>query len=358
MISVVIVNYYSALLTERAIKSVLVGEEAKEIIVVDNTCAAGEREALYEMQGIYGFTLIHNDENVGFARACNQAFSQSRGDYICLLNPDAFVISPCLGILREFLDNTPSAGSVSPQVFWDDERRYFFPRYSLYTPLEAFCVRLSSLSGTFRSLYSLSERRKNLELWRSSVPVMTRNLHGGVVMVRRSAAEEVGGLFDERFFLFFEDTDLFFRLRKNGYSLYIVPEAKAVHNYSHSMKKFDTITRMSSLYYAKHFSKSILLKVSSSLPKGSLEGPYSDLGVWKTPPLFSVPNTLRYGKYLFEWSPNPVFVPSIGCFGAGGEFVLSRQVWDLLDNGRYFSRFTPCSRSIVKYTTCCWEKEI
>jgi GT2 family glycosyltransferase len=358
MISVVIVNYYSALLTERAVKSVSEGEEEREVIVVDNTCTAGEREVLDEMQGIYGFTLILNDENVGFARACNQAFSQSKGNYIFLLNPDAFVVSPCLSILREFLDSTPSAGSVSPQVFWDDERRYLFSHYSLYTPLEDFCVRLAHLSHTFRTFYSLSERRKNLELWRSSVPVMTRNLHGGVVMVRRSAAEEVGGLFDERFFLFFEDTDLFFRLRKNGYSLYIVPEAKAVHNYSHSMKKLDNITSMSRLYYGKHFSRNLLLSITSYLPKGSLKGPLSNFGIWKSPPSFSVPDTLRGGEYLFEWSPNPVFVPSTGCFGAGGEFVLSRQVWDLLDNGRYFSRFTPCSRSIVKYTTCCWEKEI
>ncbi|HMK50177.1 MAG TPA: glycosyltransferase family 2 protein [Thermodesulfovibrionales bacterium] len=358
MISVIVVNYHSAHQTERAIKSVLEDGGEREIIVVDNTCAPDEREILDEFRREYGIVLIMNERNVGFGRACNQAFARSSGEYIFLLNPDAFVVSPCLGILEEFLDSKSSAGSVSPQVFWDDERQYLFPCYSVYAPFEALCFQLSVLSDTFRSFYSLFQRRKNLALWTLSKPVAVENLHGGVAMVRRSAAEKAGGLFDERFFLFFEDTDLFFRLRKTGYGLYILPEAKAVHNHVHSPKKLDTITQMSRLYYEKHYRRSILLKISESLPGGLPERSCYDLGAWSTPPLFHVQDTLAGGKYLFEWSPNPVFVPSIGSFGSGGEFELSRQIWDLLDNGRYFSRFTPCSGSVLSYTTCCWEKAI
>jgi len=357
MISVVIVNYYSAPQTKRAIRSVLQGAEEREVIIVDNTCTSSEREILDEMRRLHGFTLILNDKNVGFAKACNQAFSHSKGDYIFLLNPDAFVISPCLGILRDFLENTPAAGSASPQVYWDDERQYFFPCYPYPSPLQDFCVRLSSLSQTFGTFYSLTERWKNLKLWRSSVPVRVRNLHGGVVMVKRSAAEQAGGLFDERFFLFYEDTDLFLRLRKRGYSLYIIPEAEAVHNYSHSRKKLEIMSEMGRLYYGKHFSRSLLLSVSSFMPEGSPKGRYHDYGLWNTPPLFPVPEGLR-DEYLFEWSPSPLFMPSIGCFGKGGEFALSWQVWNLLDNGRYYSRFTHTSNRIIRYTTGYWSKEV
>jgi hypothetical protein len=62
--------------------------------------------------------------------------------------------------------------------------------------------------------------------------------------------------------------------------------------------------------------------------------------------------------YLFEWSPNSLFIPSIGCFSKDREFTLSRQVWDMLDSGRYYCRFTPLSGKIQKYTTGCWEKKI
>jgi len=357
MISVIIINYYSATQTESAIKSVLQETNEKEIIIVDNTCTASEREVLEEMRRLYGFTLILNDNNVGFAKACNQAFSLSKGNYIFLLNPDAFVISPCLSILRDFLENTPAAGSASPQVYWDDEKRYLFPCYPYPSPLQDFYVRLSSLSWTFATFYSLTERWKNIELWKSSVPVKVKNLHGGVVMIKRSAAEQAGGLFDERFFLFYEDTDLFFRLRKKGYHLYVVPEAKAVHNYSHSRKKLDIMSQMGHLYFEKHFRSSPLLSISSFLPKGSARGTYHNYGLWKTPPSFSVPEKLRDG-YLFEWSPSPLFIPSIGCFSKGRKFALSQQVWNLLDNGRYYSRFTPPFKRIVKYTTACWEKNV
>jgi GT2 family glycosyltransferase len=355
MISVVIVNYYSALQMERAVSSVSEGPDEIEIIVVDNTCTAGEREVLDEMRRQHGFTLILNDENAGFAKACNQAFLKSRGEYIFLLNPDAFVISPCLGILREYLDNTPAAGSVSPQVYWDDERRYFFPCYPYSSPFQDLCIRLSSVSGKFGTFYSLAERRKNISLWRSSSPVRVKNLHGGVVMVRRSAAERAGGLFDERFFLFYEDADLFLRLRKKGFSLYIVPEAEAVHNYHHSRKKLEVMSRTAPLYYGKNFGRSLLLKFSSIMPGGFPKGIYHDGGVWNTTPLFAVPDGL-YDGYLFEWSPSPLFIPSIGCFGKGGQFTLSGQVWGLLDEGRYYSRFTPPVGKVTKYETFCWDK--
>ncbi len=356
MISVIIVNYGSARQTERAVDSVLKSGLEIEIVVVDNTCTAGEREALEGMRRIYGFVLILNDENLGFAKACNQAFVCSRGNYVFLLNPDAFVMPSCFRILRDFLENVPVAGSASPQVYWDDEMRYFFPRYTLPSPSMDFCVRLASLSRTFRTIYSLSERRKNLKLWKSSTPVEVKNLHGGAVMIRRSAAERAGGLFDERFFLFYEDTDLFLRLRKSGYRLYTVPEARAVHNYSHSEKKLEIMSQTGRLYYEKHFCRSFLLRIASLLPEGSMEGGYHDYGTWGTPPSFRVPYTLR-DNYLFEWSPNPLFVPSIGCFGKGQKFDLSSQVWNLLDNGRYYIRLTPPSCGTLRHTTGFWRKE-
>jgi hypothetical protein len=88
-----------------------------------------------------------------------------------------------------------------------------------------------------------------------------------------------------------------------------------------------------------------------------LEGSYHDYGLWNTPPTFHVPKAFQDG-YLFEWSTNPLFVPSIGSFGKGGVFDLSRQVWDLLDDGKYFSRFSPPSKRIGKYITGYLEKRV
>ncbi|HXX53555.1 MAG TPA: glycosyltransferase family 2 protein [Thermodesulfovibrionales bacterium] len=357
MISVIIVNYHSACQTEEAVKSVLQDKAETEIIIVDNSCTESEREVIDKMRAAHGFSLILNNENVGFARACNQAFSRSKGNYIFLLNPDAFVIAPCLSILRDFLESMRTAGSASPQVYWDDEMRYMFPCYPFSSPFQDFCVRLSSLSQAFRTRYSRAIRRRNFDLWRSATPVRVDNLHGGAVMVKRAAVEQSGGLFDEGFFLFYEDTDLFFRMRKKGYSLYVVPEAKAVHHYSHNRKKLEIMSRTAQLYYEKHFSRSLLLRLTSLMPAGSLEGAYHDYGLWKTPPSLPVPAELK-GAYLFEWSPHPLFIPSIGYFGRGAECVLSRQVWDSLDADRYYVRFTSPVRNPAQCATGYWKKEV
>jgi GT2 family glycosyltransferase len=356
MISVIVVNYQSARLTERAVRSVFQSKEDIEVIVVDNTSTAVEKELLHECLKAYDVTLILNKDNVGFAMANNQAFALAKGDLIFLLNPDAYVAPSCLGILKEFIETQPDAGSVSPQVYWDDEMTFLFPNYHFPSPFQDLCSRLSEVSTAFESLYSLHERKKNIGLWRSQLPLKARNLHGGVVMLRRSSVEESGGLFDERFFLFYEDTDLFLRLRKNGNKLYIVPAAKAVHNYRHKVQKLEIMAETLGLYYEKHHHKNVLRKLTGLIPDQTSRRPQADVCAWNIPPSFPVPEKLKRG-YLFEWSPSPLFIPSIGCFGSGESFDLSQQVWDFLDPGIYYSRITEPDKILPKVYSMLWRKE-
>lgn len=354
MISVIIVNYNSVHLTKRAVDSVVGEDKAAEIFVVDNTATDAERLALGTL--LYpNVKLIFNETNEGFAKACNQAFALSKGDYLLLLNPDAYVIPPCLSVLRDFIAKTPNAGSVSPQVYWDSNMEYFFPHYTYPSPGQEFFVKLSRVTDFFGTLYSLYKRRKNLKLWKASRPQKTANLHGGVVMLSRTAVEHAGGLFDERFFMFYEDSDLFLRLKRAGYKLYIVPTAKAVHNYCHKEEKLDLMTQAGKLFYEKHFNKSFMLKVAALIPERRKTRYCVNHGTWNTPPTFPVHVELRDG-FLFEWSPSPLFVPVIGCFGKGDTFVLSNEVWNLLEEGIYYSRLTPQSNKCPDYKLYLWSK--
>ncbi len=355
MISVLIVNYHSAHLTKKAVSSVLGEGGDIEVIIVDNTSTPGERERLAELSNACPVTLIMNQDNAGFARANNQAFSVAKGEYIFLLNPDAYVVPPCLNSLKTFMEHHPEAGAVSPAVYWDDGMQFLFPCYPFPSPFQDFCTKVSGLSNTFGTLYSLHERRKNLGLWRSSLPVKVQNLHGGVVLLRRSSVERAGGLFDERFFLFYEDTDLFFRLRKRGYVLYIVPEAKAVHNYTHRQHKLERMAETHRLYYEKHFSGSLLARLTALIPWHAPRG-IVDYGEWDVPPSFPVPEGL-IGKYLYEWSPDALFRPSLGCFGSGAVFVLPEQVWSFLDPGVYYSRITDPDSMFPRTPTLLWRKK-
>ncbi len=339
MISVIIVNYNSACLTKRAMESVFREGEDVEIFVVDNTATTEERRSLQDMFEKQDVTLLFNETNAGFARACNQAFSLARGEFVFLLNPDAYLVRPCLGILREFMETTPRAGSVSPILYWDRGMTYLFPNSFPPSPVQDFCMKLSNISQSFGCLYSQCGKRKNLKLWRSSLPVRVKNLSGGTVMLRRSTVEDIGGLFDEQFFMFYEDNDLFLRLRKAGYSLHFIPRAKAVHSYKHTILKLDVMARSRELYYNKHFSSHFLRYISARLPDNSRKTGYTDSGTWVAPPSFSVPRDLRKG-YLFEWSPNHLFIPSVGFFGSGETFIFSEEIWNSLDEGDYYVRFS------------------
>ncbi len=355
MISVIIVNYNSAHLIKRAVGSVFRENENVEVFIVDNTSTSEEREYLHNTFDAEKVNLILNESNVGFARACNQAFSRSRGEFIFLLNPDAYVIPPCLGILKKFMRDTPRAGSVSPLLYWDDAMTYLFPDSFPPSPVQDFYRKLSGISPFFGYLYSQCGKRRNLRLWRSSSPVKVKNLSGGTVMLRRSAIEDAGGLFDERFFLFYEDNDLFLRLRRAGYSIYFVPYAKAVHRYEHSALKLDMMAGSRELYYKKHFSNHLIRRISAYLPDSCARTEYTDAGTWNTPPSFSVPFELSDG-YLFEWSPNHLFIPSVGFFGKGETFIFSEEVWHSLDSGEYYSRFSDVKKLFSRNRPLIWRK--
>ena len=355
MISTIIVNYNSAHLTEKAVGSVLQEDEESEVFVVDNTAAPEERERLQDMFEGRPVTLLFNETNEGFGRACNRAYSLCRGEYIFLLNPDAYIVPPCLRTMRKFLEDKPRAGSVSPLLFWDSAMTYFFPRALLPSPGRDFAVRLSGFSPALGSLYSLSERKKNLRLWRSSSPVRVENISGGTAFLRRTAIDDSGGLFDERFFLFYEDSDLFLRMQKKGHHLYIVPSARAVHRHTHSLEKLDIMSHTREIYYEKNFKGLFMQRVASLIPGTTRPRDCVDFGSWGTPPLFPVPEGLSE-QYLFEWSPSPLFVPSVGYFGTGKDLLFSPEIWDCIDRGEYYSRFTDAGKTLAVHEVLRWNK--
>jgi GT2 family glycosyltransferase len=354
MISILIVNYFSSYLTQKAVESVLNEDESLEVFVVDNTATNDERTLLKKLlpDGIH---LILNEWNEGFAKACNRAFALSKGDWIFLINPDAYVIPPCLSILKNILENNPQAGAVGPLTFWDNSMTYCFPRSLSPSPIRDFVASLSQCLPFLRYMYSFSEREQNLKLWKATSPMKVQNLSGGTAMLRRSAIKQVGGLFDERFFLYYEDSDLFSRLRKSGYQLFIAPAAKAVHNHKYTKLKLDVMAQTRALYYNKHFRRYFFYDFLTRLLRPHQRGKYIDFGTWNTPPLFRVPSALKK-NFLFEWSPTPLFVPSVGYFGRGETLYFSDEIWNALDSGNYFSRFTDAEKLLYSNKILHWRK--
>src|SRR5688500_18974165 len=116
LLSVVIVGYNSKLLIGQCLISVkkALAVIDSEIIVVDNNSTDGSKE--YLPGKFTEVRFIFNDENKGFAKACNQGFKISSGKYILFLNPDTILSETCLSDCLSFFDTHPDAGAVGVRM--------------------------------------------------------------------------------------------------------------------------------------------------------------------------------------------------------------------------------------------------
>ncbi|RMH23582.1 MAG: glycosyltransferase family 2 protein [Acidobacteria bacterium] len=218
MISVLIVSHQSRRHLERCLRSLPPVGDGLEVIVADNASSDGSAELARRV--LPAATVLELGENAGFGAANNRAAAAARGDRLLLLNPDAELEPGCLERLAAALDADPRLGLVAPQLRYPDGRRQF-----VWAPETGV---LGEALQMVRNPFE--DRAWNHRL----VPPLLRLLTGpgwftaACVLLRRSAFDAAGG-FDESFFLYFEDVDLCRRLRRAGWRLRLVPEARARH---------------------------------------------------------------------------------------------------------------------------------
>jgi GT2 family glycosyltransferase len=225
-LSIILVSFNTKELTLRCLENLFREglPQGTEVLVVDNGSEDGTFEAIgNEFPEV---RVFHSEVNLGFARAVNLALSHSRGSYALLLNTDCFPQKGSIERLLLFMERNPGVGIAGGALLHPDGRpqNCFGRAPTLATEL----LPRGLLQITFPSRYP-SKRRPPLG------PVSVESVVGAFLMVRRDAWEQVG-LMDEGFFLFLEETDWCLRMRKAGWHVYHVPEAKAVHIQGQSMR--------------------------------------------------------------------------------------------------------------------------
>ena len=194
-----------------------------EVVVVDNASSDGSADAV--AAAFPQATLIRLDHNTGFGSANNAGLEKCHGELVLTLNPDVLVRAGCVATLAAFLHANPQAGAAGPRLERPDGKLDLAARRGFPSPLSAF-YRLSGLSRLFPK--SRRFNRYNLG------DVSSESAHeidagtAACLMVRRKAIDQVG-FFDPQFFMYGEDLDLCYRLRANGWKIYYVPDALAVH---------------------------------------------------------------------------------------------------------------------------------
>jgi GT2 family glycosyltransferase len=202
-----------------ALRSIVdtVGDYRHEIFVVDNGSTDGSPEAIRKV--FPRACLIRNEENLGFARAVNQALAQAGGGYCMLVNSDARLMQGAIKTLATFMEENPDVGIAGGQLMNEDGSRQnsIAPFPSLATEL----LNKRLLRILFPRQYPGKERDY-------PAPLDVDSLVGACIIVRCQAIDEVGML-DEGYFFFMEETDWCLRLKKQGWRISFVPQARILH---------------------------------------------------------------------------------------------------------------------------------
>lgn len=256
-LSVVIVNYNVKHFIEQCLFSVLKASEnfPCEVFVVDNNSVDGSVTLIKEK--FPQVNLIVNKTNTGFSVANNQAIRLAKGEYILLLNPDTVVQEDTFSKILAFMDAHPEAGGLGVKML--DGQGNFAPesKRGLPTPEVAFYKMFG-----FSRLFPKSKRFGKYHLsylhedQLSEIDVMS----GAFMLIRKSVLDQIG-LLDETFFMYGEDIDLSYRIKKAGYKNYYFPDTQIIHYKGESTKRSSLnyvviFYKAMAIFSKKHFSGS------------------------------------------------------------------------------------------------------
>jgi GT2 family glycosyltransferase len=268
-LSVIVISFNTRDLLRECLQSLLAecaaveGSLPAEVLVVDNASSDGSAEMVErEFLNIPGratpVRLLRSKENLGFGRANNLAIEQARGAYIVLLNSDAFFQPGALERSWELMEQNPEVGiggarQVGPDGSPQPSARMF---HSLWRDATVY-FGLASRFPRSRIFASLDRTWADLEQ-----PADVDWVPGAFMIFRRALLEKVG-VFDPRFFLYYEETDLCRRFKAHGFPVRYWPSIVVTHLGGQSGRSLNAMSkgkqrvelwRMRSmlLYYHKH----------------------------------------------------------------------------------------------------------
>lgn len=261
-VDVLVVNFNTAALLQPMFDALRQADSAKlaSYLVVDNASVDNSLECLAKV--CPEAVLVSNNKNVGFGRANNQLLEHLQGKYALLLNTDAFVAPDTLAKTIEYMDAHPDCGVLGVRLVGRDGDLQPCCRY-FPTPLNVFVGR-TGLGRFFPGLKMVDEMT-----WDHDSVRECDWLPGCFYLVRREVLDQVG-LFDPRYFLYYEEVDHCKRVKQAGWKVVYYPHTTVVHiggESSKSVAELDAASRQIStlqieselLYFRKHHGVSGLI---------------------------------------------------------------------------------------------------
>lgn len=220
-----------------------------QLIVIDNHSSDDSLNGIENID--VPLTIVKNNRNIGFGAACNQGARLGKSDHILFLNPDTRLTENSIKPPLQFVKNQPHIGIIGIQLCDENGN------------VQKSCARFPSLK-TFASLIfgwdRVNKKCHHFMLeWDHSDSREVDQVMGAYFLVRRNMFEQLKG-FDERFFVYFEETDFSYRCHQRGYESYYYSSSQIFHVGQGTTKNIKSRRLYYSIqsrikYFAKHNKK-------------------------------------------------------------------------------------------------------
>jgi len=272
MLSIIVVSYNTEAILKNALDRVYqqTGLDDFEVIVVDNassddSCNMVERE-------FPQVKLIRHHSNDGFAAGNNIGIQEAKGDYILLLDSDAYVFDDTLQLTVEYMETNPAVGIMGAQLVCEDGSPQPSAR-SFPTPWQKFRVMtgLDARNPSYETYYDYYKA----EMREIPEPRKVGWVPGTYFMIRREVLDQIG-LLDEMFFMYFEEVDYCLRATNAGWDIVFNPAITVIHLggqsslatnkqvSSHGRQMIDIRVNSEYDYFKKHMGKKMMYVAAAS----------------------------------------------------------------------------------------------
>ncbi len=182
----------------------------KEIILVDNASGDGIGSDVGN-----DIQIIENEENLGYSGGNNVGVKRaldSGANFILVLNPDTTIDKNCIKNLINGMEKN-KAGIGGPKIFFSNSEKIWYA---------GGIIDLENVIGKHRGVDEKDQGKYDKES-------ETDFVSGAAIMVKREVFEKIG-FFDEKYFLYYEDSDFCYRAKKAGFKIFYIPEAVVYHD--------------------------------------------------------------------------------------------------------------------------------
>jgi hypothetical protein len=233
-VSIIIVSFNTKALIKECLLTIYSNTSGLhyEIIVVDNNSEDGSRDMI--QNEFPQVILISNENNLGFGAACNIGINCSRGKYVFLLNSDTTLLNNSIKIFYDFMESQSNGNIWCCGGLLYDKDMNLQPAFG---NLPSFPQIIIQQFGVIRFLRRYYESNLSIAVLQdlktlTSVPFVC----GADMFIRRSALID-HSMFDEEFFLYYEEVYLSYVMQKKGLISVIVPDAIIMHHVGRSFQK-------------------------------------------------------------------------------------------------------------------------